>query len=85
MLAGTPSRKIQSQSSVSSFFDVRLEGENDNKVPVFDTCAVFRTKIRVLLDKKSEGAIPGEFDKDGKPKGWTAKRSHGQKHMDGDS
>jgi hypothetical protein len=63
-----------SKPSVPSFLDVRLEGEDDETVPVFDTCAVVRSKIRALLDKKSENAVPGEFDKNGKPKCWIAKR-----------
>jgi hypothetical protein len=59
-----------------SFLDLTLPGESDRAVPVYDTCTQIRVKIKNLLEKhkdKPENAQPGEFDKKGKPKPWTAK------------
>jgi hypothetical protein len=59
-----------------SFLDLTLPGEVDRTVPVYDSCAQVRVKIKNLLEKhkdKPENAQPGEFAKNGKPKPWTAK------------
>lgn len=59
-----------------SFLDLTLPGESDRAVPVYDSCAQIRVKIKNLLEKhkdKPENAQPGEFAKNGKPKPWTAK------------
>jgi hypothetical protein len=60
----------------SSFLDLTLPGEADNSVPVYDSCAQIRLKIKGLLEKnkdKPENAQPGVFAKNGTPKPWTAK------------
>jgi hypothetical protein len=59
-----------------SFLDITLAGESERAVPVYDSCAQIRVKIKNLLEKqkdKPENAQPGEFTKNGKPKPWTAK------------
>lgn len=59
-----------------TFLDLTLPREADGAVPVYDSCAQIRVKIKNLLEKhkdKPENAQPGEFAKNGKPKPWTAK------------
>jgi len=59
-----------------SFLDLTLPGEAARAVPVYDSCAQIRVKIKNLLEKhkeKPENAQPGEFAKNGTPKPWTAK------------
>jgi hypothetical protein len=61
--------------STSSYLTLTLPGEATHSVPVYDTCAQIRLKIKGLLEKykdKPENAQPGVFDKSGKPKPWTA-------------
>ncbi|KAN0106013.1 hypothetical protein V8E51_008889 [Hyaloscypha variabilis] len=57
-----------------SFLDIKLDGEDDNTIPIYDTCSTVRQKINALLGKdnhKPENGMPGEFDKQGKPKPYT--------------
>jgi hypothetical protein len=58
----------------SSFLEIKLDGEDDNTIPIYDTCSTVRQKINALLGKdnhKPENGMPGEFDKQGKPKPYT--------------
>lgn len=77
---GSKRKDPQSKPSVRPFIDVHIEGESDEKVPVFDICAIVRIKIYALLDKKSEDAVPDEFRQNGKPKRLDreARRLYGQ-------
>lgn len=57
-----------------SFLDIKLDGEDDDSVPIHDTCSEVRRKINALLGKdnnKPESGVPGEFKKDGTPKPYT--------------
>ncbi|PMD54012.1 uncharacterized protein K444DRAFT_133700 [Hyaloscypha bicolor E] len=57
-----------------SFLDIKLDGEDDNTIPIYDTCSTIRQKINALLGKdnhKPENGMPGEFDKQGNPKPYT--------------
>jgi hypothetical protein len=57
-----------------SYLDIKLDGEDDNSIPIYDTCSTIRQKINALLGKdnhKPENAMPGEFDKQGNPKPYT--------------
>ncbi len=67
---------VPPSASVKSFLDTVLPGEDNDAVPLYDTCSQIRTKIKNLLEKckdKPENGIRGEFTKDGKPKPWTIK------------
>jgi hypothetical protein len=69
--------KPSPQSATNSFLDIKLDGELENRIPIFDTCSVIRGKINLLLGKdnaKPENGIPGEFKKDGTPKPYTKAR-----------
>ncbi len=58
----------------ASFLDLKLDGEDNDSVPIYDTCSEVRRKINALLGKdnnKPENGIPGEFKKDGTPKPYT--------------
>jgi hypothetical protein len=71
------SQKAAAQSTAKpagSFLDIKLDGEDDNSIPIYDTCSTVRQKINALLGKdnhKPENAMPGEFDKQGNPKPYT--------------
>ncbi len=71
------SQKASAQSTAKpagSFLDIKLDGEDDNSIPIYDTCSTVRQKINALLGKdnhKPENAMPGEFDKQGNPKPFT--------------
>jgi hypothetical protein len=71
------SQKAATQSTdktTASYLDIKLDGEDDNSIPIYDTCSTVRQKINALLGKdnhKPENAMPGEFDKQGNPKPYT--------------
>lgn len=72
----TVSKAPSTTQPTGSFLSLTLDGEKDQKVPVYDSCAQIRVKIKNLLEKdkdKPENAMPGEFQKNGKPKPWTTK------------
>jgi hypothetical protein len=60
-----------------SFLELTLPGEADHAVPVYDSCAQIRAKIKKLLekpqDKPEKKARPGAVGGSGAPKAWTAK------------
>jgi hypothetical protein len=71
-----PKKASPAPPQEGSFLDLKLPGEANDAVPVYDSCAQIRVKIKNLLEKhkdKPENAQPGEFQKNGKPKPWTAK------------
>ncbi|KAE9370881.1 hypothetical protein N431DRAFT_427226 [Stipitochalara longipes BDJ] len=76
-LARKSSKKATTASTdkpSGSFLDLKLDGEDDNTIPIYDTCSTVRQKINALLGKdnhKPENAMPGEFDKQGNPKPYT--------------
>jgi hypothetical protein len=75
--AKKPTKKAAKESIVKpsgSFLDIKLDGEDDNTIPIYDTCSTVRQKINALLGKdnhKPENGMPGEFDKQGNPKPYT--------------
>jgi hypothetical protein len=76
--AKKPNKKAVSNASTtnkaSSFLEIKLDGEDDNTIPIYDTCSTVRQKINALLgkdNKKPENGMPGEFDKQGNPKPYT--------------
>jgi hypothetical protein len=72
--AKKPTKKAAKESTdkpSGSFLDIKLDGENDNTIPIYDTCSTIRQKINALLGKdnhKPENGMPSEFDKQGNPK-----------------
>jgi hypothetical protein len=76
-IPSAPKASSTSTPNTTSFLDIALPGEATDSVPVYDTCSQIRTKIRNLLEKhkdKPENCVPGEFQKNGKPKPFTAKK-----------
>jgi len=68
------SNKRSTHEPTSSFLDIKLDGEDEGYVKVYDTCSVIRQKINALLGKdnaKPENGVPGQFKKDGTPKPYT--------------
>jgi hypothetical protein len=63
-----------SSDKPSSFLEIKLDGEDDDTIAIYDTCSTVRQKINALLGKdnhKPENGMPGEFDKQGNPKPYT--------------
>jgi hypothetical protein len=79
--ASAPAKKTSKKAAAESiekpagsFLDIKLDGEDDNSIPIYDTCSTVRQKINALLGKdnhKPENSMPGEFDKQGNPKPYT--------------
>jgi hypothetical protein len=79
--SGTKPKEIVQKTSnrttdmpARSFLDIKLDGEDDDTIPIYDTCSTVRQKINALLGKdnhKPENCVPGEFDKHGNPKPFT--------------
>lgn len=53
------------------FLDIKLDGEDTDSVPIYDTCSTIRHKINSLLgkdNKEERNGNPRDLNKDGKPK-----------------
>lgn len=76
----TPKKKLSAgvneaaRGNATNFLELKLPGEDDDSVPMHDTCSTIRHKINDLLGKdntKEENGNPTDLKKDGSKKPFT--------------
>lgn len=72
--AGSADSNEAARGNATNFLEIKLPGEDDDSVPMHDTCSTIRHKINDLLGKdnmKEENGNPTDLKKDGSKKPFT--------------